>query len=162
LRVAFALKEKYCVNSSRVLLIEEAGRAALLTPKDAGAEDLIFNAVQWLKLAVEVTGAIIIGLGLVAAVYQFAERADAAATRKAITRYADAGTLSRARARISTRRGYSLDGDCAHLGSNRQTRCHRRDSHSRLIFSDAKREEREGLTKGVPEADAPPPVLPVH
>jgi len=54
------------------LFLQEGAGLALQTPKDAGAEALIFNAVQWLKLVVEVTGAIIIGLGVIAAIYQFA------------------------------------------------------------------------------------------
>jgi hypothetical protein len=35
-------------------------------------ESLIVNAVRWLRLAVEVTGALVIALGVAVAVYHFA------------------------------------------------------------------------------------------
>ncbi len=46
------------------LLAEETIRGA--------AESTILNAVLWLKLAIETTGAIIIGIGVMTAVYEFA------------------------------------------------------------------------------------------
>ncbi|MFN2455794.1 MAG: DUF1622 domain-containing protein [Pyrinomonadaceae bacterium] len=52
-------------------IVQEGVRIGIQTPKEAGAEDLVYSAVLWLKLAVEITGAIVIGLGIVAAVYQF-------------------------------------------------------------------------------------------
>jgi uncharacterized membrane protein len=38
---------------------------------DSAAESTIVNAVQWLRLLVETTGAAIIGLGVIVAAYQF-------------------------------------------------------------------------------------------
>jgi len=38
---------------------------------DSAAEGIIVNAVQWLRLLVETTGAAIIGLGVLVAAYQF-------------------------------------------------------------------------------------------
>ncbi len=49
----------------------EAGRSLIAAPSAAGAEATISNLVSWLKLAVETSGAIIIGLGLVSALYLF-------------------------------------------------------------------------------------------
>lgn len=40
-------------------------------PHDGAIESTIVNAVQWLRLIVETTGATIIGLGVLAAAYQF-------------------------------------------------------------------------------------------
>ena len=43
-------------------LIEEA-RAVISAPTEAGAEELISNLVLWLKLAIEIVGALLIGIG---------------------------------------------------------------------------------------------------
>jgi uncharacterized membrane protein len=48
----------------------EAGRW-LAGAHDSAAEGTIVNAVQWLRLLVETTGATIIGLGVIVAAYQF-------------------------------------------------------------------------------------------
>jgi uncharacterized membrane protein len=40
-------------------------------PHEGAVEGSIINAVQWLRLIVETTGAVIIGLGIIAAGYQF-------------------------------------------------------------------------------------------
>jgi uncharacterized membrane protein len=40
-------------------------------PSDVGAEDVVVNAVLWLKLAVEAVGALVIGIGMLAAVVTF-------------------------------------------------------------------------------------------
>jgi uncharacterized membrane protein len=40
-------------------------------PSSGGVETTVVSAVQWLKLAVETTGAIIIGLGVLSAAWQF-------------------------------------------------------------------------------------------
>ncbi|MBD0372751.1 MAG: DUF1622 domain-containing protein [Pyrinomonadaceae bacterium] len=40
-------------------------------PREGATEGTIINAVQWLRLIVETTGALIIGLGVLAAGYQF-------------------------------------------------------------------------------------------
>jgi uncharacterized membrane protein len=41
------------------------------TPTNAGAEEVVVNSVLWLKLAVEAVGALVIGIGMVAAVAEF-------------------------------------------------------------------------------------------
>ncbi len=46
-------------------------RHVIVSPQDGVVETSIINAVQWLRLAVELTGALVIGLGIVTAVYQF-------------------------------------------------------------------------------------------
>jgi|SRR5215831_12085369 len=43
------------------------------SPADSGVEETVVNAVLWLKLAVEATGALVIGLGVVAAAAQFVQ-----------------------------------------------------------------------------------------
>ena len=40
-------------------------------PSDVGIEDVVVTAVLWLKLGVEAIGALVIGLGVAAALYQF-------------------------------------------------------------------------------------------
>lgn len=52
--------------------IQETARTFIQTPREGLAESTIINAVQWLRLIVETTGALIIGLGVVIAAYQFA------------------------------------------------------------------------------------------
>ncbi|HEX8773657.1 MAG TPA: DUF1622 domain-containing protein [Pyrinomonadaceae bacterium] len=52
--------------------IQETARTIIQTPREGVAESTIINAVQWLRLIVETTGALIIGLGVVMAAYQFA------------------------------------------------------------------------------------------
>jgi len=55
-----------------ILLLAERGAGGAVTPPDAGAvENTIINAVLWLKLAIETTGAIIIGIGVLIAVFEF-------------------------------------------------------------------------------------------
>jgi uncharacterized membrane protein len=51
--------------------IQETVHTIISTPRESLAESTIINAVQWLRLIVETTGAIIIGMGVVAAAYQF-------------------------------------------------------------------------------------------
>jgi uncharacterized membrane protein len=52
-------------------LLQEGARAAVGAPHEGAVENTIINAVQWLRLMVETTGALIIALGVVAAGYQF-------------------------------------------------------------------------------------------
>ena len=40
-------------------------------PEAGGVEETVVNAVLWLKLGVEAIGALVIGLGVLAALYQF-------------------------------------------------------------------------------------------
>ncbi|HUR99776.1 MAG TPA: DUF1622 domain-containing protein [Pyrinomonadaceae bacterium] len=53
------------------LLIDEAVRGIVASPSEGAVETSIVNAVQWLKLAIETTGAIVIGIGILTAVYEF-------------------------------------------------------------------------------------------
>ncbi|HEX8920436.1 MAG TPA: DUF1622 domain-containing protein [Pyrinomonadaceae bacterium] len=52
-------------------LMLEGANNLIQAPRDGAIEGSIINAVQWLRLIVETTGAIIIGLGIIAAGYQF-------------------------------------------------------------------------------------------
>ena len=52
-------------------LLQEGARAVVSAPREGAVENTIINAVQWLRLMVETTGALIIALGVVAAGYQF-------------------------------------------------------------------------------------------
>jgi uncharacterized membrane protein len=53
------------------LLVQNEAGGWLAAPRDGAIEGTIVNAVQWLRLIVETTGATIIGLGVIAAAYQF-------------------------------------------------------------------------------------------
>ena len=53
-------------------LLQEGTLSLVPTPGGVGAEQVIVNLVLWLKLAVETTGAVIIGLGVFTSVYRFA------------------------------------------------------------------------------------------
>jgi uncharacterized membrane protein len=55
-----------------LLIAQEEVRTLIATPEHGAVEASVINAVQWLRLAVETTGALVIGLGMVAAAYQFA------------------------------------------------------------------------------------------
>ena len=52
--------------------MQEAARTIIQTPRESLTESTIINAVQWLRLIVETTGALIIGLGVCVSAYQFA------------------------------------------------------------------------------------------
>ena len=54
-----------------LLLLQENARSVLQAPHEGSVENTIINAVQWLRLLVETTGALIIGMGVLAAGYQF-------------------------------------------------------------------------------------------
>jgi uncharacterized membrane protein len=53
-----------------VWLAQESVRGLLPSPGESWVEGSVVNAVQWLKLAVETCGALIIGLGMATAVFQ--------------------------------------------------------------------------------------------
>ena len=58
---------------SAITFIWQEGTGRIIaTPRDGAIETSVINAVQWLKLAVEMTGALVIGLGIVTAAIQFA------------------------------------------------------------------------------------------
>lgn len=54
------------------LMQEEVLRGFVPAPGEVGVEQTVVSLVQWLKLAVEVTGATIIFIGFVVAAYKFA------------------------------------------------------------------------------------------
>lgn len=70
-----------------VYLLQEGTQALVRTPGEAGVESNVVNLVLWLKLAVEVVGAVIIGLGVFTSLYRFA-RALSRRSSSATTRYA--------------------------------------------------------------------------
>ena len=51
--------------------LQEEARALIASPSEVGVEQTISNLVLWLRLIVEATGAVIIGIGLVVAAYVF-------------------------------------------------------------------------------------------
>jgi len=51
--------------------VQEAVNTLVSSPREGAVESTIINAVQWLRLIVETTGATIIGLGVLTAAYQF-------------------------------------------------------------------------------------------
>lgn len=53
------------------LLLQEEARALIGAPGDFGVEQTVQNVVLWLRLSVEFTGAIVIALGVVAALFYF-------------------------------------------------------------------------------------------
>jgi len=55
-----------------IFFLQESAASFVPAPGEVGAESAIVNAVLWLKLIVETTGAIVIGLGVAAAAYKFA------------------------------------------------------------------------------------------
>jgi uncharacterized membrane protein len=52
-------------------LLQEGARTLVAAPREGAVENTIINAVQWLRLIVETTGALIIGLGVITSGYQF-------------------------------------------------------------------------------------------
>lgn len=54
-----------------ICFIQETVNTLVGTPREGAVESNIINAVQWLRLIVETTGAVIIGLGVLTAAYQF-------------------------------------------------------------------------------------------
>jgi uncharacterized membrane protein len=54
------------------LLFQEAlDRNLIGSPNEGAIENTIINLVQWLKLAIETTGAVIIGIGIIIAAFEF-------------------------------------------------------------------------------------------
>jgi len=53
------------------LFLQEQSRGLIPAPGEIGIEQTVFNLVQWLKLGVEVTGAIVIAIGIIAALLSF-------------------------------------------------------------------------------------------
>jgi uncharacterized membrane protein len=59
------------MNESASGLTGQSTGMWLPSPAEIGVEDWILSAVLWLKLAVEAMGALIIGIGVIVATYQF-------------------------------------------------------------------------------------------
>lgn len=54
------------------LFFQEAARNIVVgSPSEGAIENTVINLVQWLKLAIETTGAIVIGIGVVIAAFEF-------------------------------------------------------------------------------------------
>ncbi len=51
--------------------VAEGAPALIPGPAETGAEATVINLVQWLKLVLEITGALVIGIGVVIAGYYF-------------------------------------------------------------------------------------------
>ena len=54
-----------------IYLVQEKLPSLIKAPGETGAEGTVINLVQWLKLMLETTGAIVIGIGVVIAGYYF-------------------------------------------------------------------------------------------
>jgi len=54
-----------------IFLQNEAARNLIGAPGEGAVENTIINLVQWLKLAIETTGAIGIGIGVMISVFEF-------------------------------------------------------------------------------------------
>lgn len=57
--------------SSIVFLLQENAHHFISPPNEGAVENTIVNLVQWLRLTIETTGAVLIGIGVVIAVYEF-------------------------------------------------------------------------------------------
>jgi uncharacterized membrane protein len=57
-------------NMLLMYLLQESTNGFISGPSEGSIESTIVNLVQWLKLLVETTGAIIIGLGVITAAYE--------------------------------------------------------------------------------------------
>ena len=53
-------------------LLQEGAHGFVGSPAESGVEGAVVNLVLWLKLFVELTGAAVIGIGVVVALYKFA------------------------------------------------------------------------------------------
>ena len=53
-------------------LADETVRTIIAAPGEGAVETTIINLVQWLKLAIETSGAAVIGIGVIIALYDFA------------------------------------------------------------------------------------------
>ena len=62
-------------------LLQEGAHGFVGSPAEAGVEGAVVNLVLWLKLFVEMTGAAVIGIGVVIVLYRFAR---ALAARRAV------------------------------------------------------------------------------
>lgn len=54
-----------------LLQAQESARGLIGSPDEGAVENTIINLVQWLKLARETTGALIIGIGVVVDLFEF-------------------------------------------------------------------------------------------
>ena len=59
----------------------------ILSPAEAGVEDIVANAVLWLKLGIEMVGATVIGVGAIFTSLRLAATADFLAARLILARF---------------------------------------------------------------------------
>lgn len=59
----------------------------ILSPAEAGVEDIVANAVLWLKLGIEMVGATVIGVGAIFTSLRLAATADFLAARLTLARF---------------------------------------------------------------------------
>lgn len=54
-----------------VFLLQENAQYLISPPNEGVIERTVINLVQWLRLTIETTGAVLIGIGVIIAVYEF-------------------------------------------------------------------------------------------
>lgn len=54
-----------------LLQAQESARGLIGSPGEGAIESTIINLVQWLRLAIETTGALVIGFGVIIALFEF-------------------------------------------------------------------------------------------
>ncbi len=54
-----------------IILLQETAGSFVNTPNEGFTEHTIINSVQWLKLFIEATGAVIIGIGVLKSIFDF-------------------------------------------------------------------------------------------
>lgn len=59
------------MTASIIFFVEDGFRSLVNGPGEGAVESTVINLVQWLRLIIETTGAIIIGIGVVIAAYGF-------------------------------------------------------------------------------------------
>ncbi|HSU25189.1 MAG TPA: DUF1622 domain-containing protein, partial [Pyrinomonadaceae bacterium] len=62
----------YVWENGMFYLADETVRTIVVAPGEGTIETTIINLVQWLKLAIETSGAAVIGIGVIIALYDFA------------------------------------------------------------------------------------------
>ena len=135
--------------------MDEHANGALGVLSDQGAETFagnplgqmtelwIQNAVQWLRLGVETIGAIVIGIGILVAVWAFFARHRRAATGQFQRDPIGFRALFGVGLGVSVGRRYSLDGHRANVGRHRSVSGHCDHSHGAQLFSDARNQRRK-------------------
>ena len=86
-----------------------------------GAEEAVIHAINWLKLMIEAVGAVVIGMGLVAALASWSPWYASAQQGHVQRNTADTCALPGPGSRTATWSRYSFYSRVTYLGSNRQT-----------------------------------------